>query len=182
MITKSQYDIINIGFVLYFILRSNEQKEGFCMSKKNGELRNKLVRLVASFGVLAIFMAILALVPAFQQAKYEIQDNQLIVERNNMYNTNMDVILTVIDENGNVREETVKVHFEEDEINYTFDQEYFKNALETEDDVYIVDIDGELDSFFSNFTPVIRALMIIVFVLSLIACFFFIMSIFNLIH
>ena len=152
------------------------------MSKKNGELRNKLVRLVASFGVLAIFMAILALVPAFQQAKYEIQDNQLIVERNNMYNTNMDVILTVIDENGNVREETVKVHFEEDEINYTFDQEYFKNALETEDDVYIVDIDGELDSFFSNFTPVIRALMIIVFVLSLIACFFFIMSIFNLIH
>ena len=152
------------------------------MSKKNGELRKKLVRLVASFGVLAIFMAILALVPAFQQAKYEIQDNQLIVERNNMYNTNMDVILTVIDENGNVREETVKVHFEEDEINYTFDQEYFKNALETEDDVYIVDIDGELDSFFSNFTPVIRALMIIVFVLSLIACFFFIMSIFNLIH
>lgn len=152
------------------------------MSKKNGELRNKLVRLVASFGVLAIFMAILALVPAFQQAKYEIQDNQLIVERNNMHNTNMDVILTVIDENGNVREETVKVHFEEDEINYTFDQEYFKNALETEDDVYIVDIDGELDSFFSNFTPVIRALMIIVFVLSLIACFFFIMSIFNLIH
>lgn len=152
------------------------------MSKKNGELRKKLVRLVASFGVLAIFMAILALVPAFQQAKYEIQDNQLIVERNNMHNTNMDVILTVIDENGNVREETVKVHFEEDEINYTFDQEYFKNALETEDDVYIVDIDGELDSFFSNFTPVIRALMIIVFVLSLIACFFFIMSIFNLIH
>ncbi len=152
------------------------------MSKKNGELRKKLVRMVASLGVLAIFMAILALVPAFQQAKYEIQDNQLIVERKNMYNTNMDVVLTVIDEKGNVREETVKVHFEENEINYTFDQEYFKNSLETEDDVYIVDVDGELDSFFSNFTPVIRVIMIIVFVLSLIACFFFIMSMFNLIH
>lgn len=152
------------------------------MSKMNEKLRKKLVRLGASLGVLAIFMAILALVPAFQQAKYEIHDNQLIVERNNMYNTNMDVVLTVIDENGNVREETVKVHFEEDEINYTFDQEYFKNALETEDDVYIVDIDGELDSFFSNFTPAIRVIMVIVFVLSLIACFFFIMSMFNLIH
>lgn len=152
------------------------------MSKKNGELRKKLVRLVASLGVLAIFMAILALVPAFQPAEYEIKDNQLIVERNNMYNTNMDVVLTVIDEKGNVREENVKVNFEANEINYTFDQEYFKAALETEDDVYIVDVDSELDSFFSNFTPVIRVIMIIVFILSLIACFFVMMAMFNLIH
>lgn len=152
------------------------------MSTKNGLLRKKLVRLVASIGVLAIVFAVWTFVPAFQSAKYEIRDNQLMVERENKYNTNIDVVLTVIDEKGNVREETVKVHFEEGKTSYTFDQEYFKNVLETEDDVYIAGVEEEVSNIFSNFTPAVNVIMIIVFILSLIACFFFMISFFSLVH
>lgn len=141
------------------------------MSKKNEKLRKKLVRLGISVVVLAIMLAVFAFVPAFQSAKYEICDNQLVVERENVYNTNMDVIVNIIDDRGNVTRETVKVYFAGNETNYTYDQEYFKNILETEDDVYVIDVEDGLFTTFSNYTPLVTAFMIISFIIAMIACF-----------
>lgn len=152
------------------------------MSTKNGLLRKKLVRLVVSIAVLGIVFAIWGLVPAFQMADYEIQDNQLMVERNNKYNTNIDVALIIIDGKGNVEKEVVKVYFDEGMTTHTYDDEYFKNILETEDDVHIVDVESELSNLFSNFTPVVNAIAIITFIITMIACFCFMMSFFDLIH
>lgn len=177
-----KYDIINIGFVLYFILRSNEQKEGFCMSKMNEKLRKKLVRLGISVVVLAIVFAMVALVPAFQDADYEIRDNQLTVVIENKYYTNMDVVVNVIDERGNVTSETVKIYFEEGKTNYTFDQEYFKNALETEDSVYVIDVENDTLSVFSNYTTFISIILGVLMIIALVAVFNIMLFIMGLIH
>ncbi len=150
------------------------------MSKKNGMLRKKLVRVGISVVVLAITLAVFALVPAFQSAKYEISDNQLVVERENMYNTNMDVVVNIIDDRGNVTRETVKIYFEGDETNYTYDQEYFKNVLETEDDVYVIEVEDGLFTTFSNYTTFVKILMIITFIIAMIACFSLMMFILGL--
>lgn len=152
------------------------------MSKKNEMLRKKLVRLGISVVVLAIMLAVFGLVPAFQSAKYEICDNQLVVERENMYNTNMGVIVNIIDGRGNVTRETVKVYFEGDETNYTFDQEYFKDILDTEDDVYVIEAEDGLFTTFSNYTTFVSVLMVILFIIAMIACFSLMMSIFDFIH
>lgn len=152
------------------------------MSTKNGLLRKKLARLVVSIAVVAIMLAVWGLVPAFQTAEYEIRDNQLTVERDNKYNTNMDVAVIIIDERGNVKEEFVKVHFDEGKTSHIYDEEYFKNVLETEDDVHIVSVETELRNLFSNFTPVVNVIAVITFIITMIACFCFMMSLFNLIH
>lgn len=152
------------------------------MSTKNGLLRKKLVRLVVSIAVVAIMLAVWGLVPVFQTAEYEILDNQLTVERDNKYNTNMDVAVIIIDERGNVKEEVVKVHFDEGKTTHIYDEEYFKNVLETEDDVHIVSVETELRNLFSNFTPVVNVIAVITFIITMIACFCFMMSLFNLIH
>ena len=152
------------------------------MSTKNGLLRKKLARLVVSIAVVAIMLAVWGLVPAFQTAEYEIRDNQLTVERDNKYNTNMDVAVIIIDERGNVKEEVVKVHFDEGKTTHIYDEEYFKNVLETEDDVHIVSVESELRNLFSNFTPVVNTIAVITFIITMIACFCFMMSLFNLIH
>ncbi len=152
------------------------------MSTKNGLLRKKLARLVVSIAVVAIMLAVWGLVPAFQTAEYEIRDNQLTVERDNKYNTNMDVAVIIIDERGNVKEEVVKVHFDEGKTTHIYDEEYFKNVLETEDDVHIVSVETELRNLFSNFTPVVNVIAVITFIITMIACFCFMMSLFNLIH
>lgn len=152
------------------------------MSTKNGLLRKKLVRLLVSIAVIAIMLAVWGLVPAFQTAKYEICDNQLTVERENKYNTNMDVAVIIIDERDNVKEEVVKVYFDEGKTTHIYDEEYFKNLLETEDDVHIVSVETELRNLFSNFTPVVNVIAVITFIITMIACFYFMMSLFNLIH
>lgn len=152
------------------------------MSQKNGMLRKKLVRLGISVVVLAIMLAVFAFVPAFQSAKYNICDNQLVVERENMYNTNMDVIVNIIDDRGNVTRETVKVYFEGDETNYTFDQEYFKDILETEDAVYVIDVEDGLFATFSNYTTFVTVFMVISFIIAMIACFSLMMLILGLTH
>ena len=141
------------------------------MSKMNEKLRKKLVRLGVSVVVLAIVFALMALVPAFQHADYEIRDNQLTVVIENKYYTNMDVAVNVIDERGNVTSETVKIYFEEGKTNYTFDHEYFKNALETEDSVYVIDVENDILSVFSNYTTFISIILGVLMVIALVAVF-----------
>lgn len=152
------------------------------MSKMNEKLRKKLVRLGISVVVLAIVFAVVALVPAFQDADYEIRDNQLTVVIENKYYTNMDVVVNVIDERGNVTSETVKIYFEEGKTNYTFDQEYFKNALETEDSVYVIDVENDTLSVFSNYTTFISIILGVLMVIALVAVFNIMLFIMGLIH
>lgn len=152
------------------------------MSKMNEKLRKKLVRLGISVVVLAIVFAVMALVPAFQDADYEIRDNQLTVVIENKYYTNMDVVVNVIDERGNVTSETVKIYFEEGKTNYTFDQEYFKNALETEDSVYVIDVENDTLSVFSNYTTFISIILGVLTVIALVAVFNIMLFIMGLIH
>ena len=147
------------------------------MSGKNGKLRKKLVRLGVSVVVIAIMFAALALVPAFHSAEYEISDNHLVVERTNKHNTNMDVEVYVIDEKGNVRETSVKIYFEENVESYSFDQEYFKNVLETEDDVFIKEVKSDLITCVSNYTPGVALVLSILMIIVFVACFFLLISI-----
>ena len=58
----------------------------------------------------------------------------------------MKVDVIRIDAKGNVAEETVEVLFEDDVTDFSYDQEYFKNVLGTEDDVYII---GVVDGLFN---------------------------------
>lgn len=128
------------------------------MSKKNVKIR--IILLVILTVLFAIEIALIALVPEFQYLTYEIRDNQLVVIRENMCNTNLDVSLNVIDEKGNKRKETVKVYFEGNETKYTFDQEYFKEVLETEDDVHVIEVKTSL----SNYTKPIDIILSILIV------------------
>lgn len=136
--------------------------------KKNGKLRKKLVGMAISAVVCAIALLLIGLVPAFQSADYKIADNQLIVERTNKYNTNMSVVLNVIDAKGNVEKETVKIYFD-DQTKLNFDQEYFKRLLQTDDDVYLVEVDSALITTFSNFTPFVSTMLVILFIISIVA-------------
>ncbi len=147
------------------------------MSNKNGKLRKKLIRLGASLVVIAIAFAALALVPAFHSAEYEIRDNHLTVERTNKHNTNMDVEVYVIDEKGNVREATVKINFEENVKNYSFDTEYFKNILKTEDDVFIKEVKSDLITCVSSYTPGVAIVLSILLIIVFVASFFLLHSI-----
>lgn len=157
----------------------NWEKGGLCMSNKNGKLRKKFVRLGVSVVVIAILFAALALVPAFHSAEYEIRDNHLTVERTNKHNTNMDVELYVIDEKGNVRETTVKINFEENVKSYSFDDEYFKNILKTEDDVFIKEVKSDLITCVSSYTPGVAIVLGILLIILFVACFFLMFSIFS---
>lgn len=136
--------------------------------KKNGKLRKKLVGMAISAVVCAIVLLLIGLVPAFQSADYKIADNQLIVERTNKYNTNMSVVLNVIDDKGNVEKETVKIYFD-DQTKLNLDQEYFKRLLQTDDDVYLVEVDSALITTFSNFTPFVSTMLVILFIISIVA-------------
>ncbi len=149
------------------------------MSKMNEKLRKKLVRLGISVIVIAIVFAVLAVVPVFQTAKTEIKDNQLTVVRENLHHKGVEVIVNVIDDKGNVEKVTVKINFEGDETNYTFDQEYFKRVLDTEDNVYIVEIENNL---FINYTPWVSVIFVILFIIIMIACLYFMMTIMSFIH
>lgn len=149
------------------------------MSKMNEKLRKKLVRLGISVIVIAIVFAVLAVVPVFQTAKTEIKDNQLTVVRENLHHKGVKVVVNVIDDKGNVEKVTVKINFEGDETNYTFDQEYFKRVLDTEDNVYIVEIENNL---FINYTPWVSVIFVILFIIIMIACLYFMMTIMSFIH
>lgn len=148
------------------------------MTTKKGRLRKKLVRLGVSLLVLVALLWVMTLIPVFTTANHEICDNVLYVtERDNKYHTNMDVVLTIIDEKGNLREETVKVQFTEGETSFVYDQEYFKNLLDTEDEVYIAEVDTELFTLFSNIENPVKILLIIYYIIVMIACFVFVMSV-----
>lgn len=150
------------------------------MTTKKGRLRKKLLRLGISLLVLVALLWVMTLIPAFTTANHEIRDNVLYVtERDNKYNTNMDVVLTIIDEKGNLRKETVKVQFTEGETSFVYDQEYFKNVLDTEDEVYITEVDTELLTLFSNIGNPVKILLIIYYIIVMIACFAFMMSVFS---
>ncbi len=174
--------IINIGEIRYFILSSNERKEGLCMSKMNEKLRKKLVGLGISVVVIALVLAVLAVVPVFKSARTEIKDNQLTIVRENLHHKSVDVVVNMIDDKGNVEKVTVKINLEGDETNYTFDQEYFKRVLDTEDNVYIVEIEEDLFNSFSNYTPWVSVVCAILFIIAMIACWFFMMCVFSFIH
>lgn len=149
------------------------------MSKKNEMLRKKLVRLGISVIVIAIVFAVLAVVPVFQTAKTEIKDNQLTIVRENLHHKGVEVIVDVIDDKENVEKVTVKINFEGDETNYTFDQEYFKRVLDTEDNVYIVEMENNL---FINYTPWVSVIFVILFIIIMIACLYFMITIMSFIH
>lgn len=153
------------------------------MSKKNEKFRNnKLMRLLMSVIIIVIVFAMMAMVPAFQKADYEIRDNQMTIVRENKYYTNMNVIVDVIDEKGNVEREKVNIKFEDNKTNYTFDQEYFKKALETEDSVCIVDVDGNVLASFSNYTTFVSIILIIMTMVALASSLNIVMFIMGLIN
>ena len=146
------------------------------MSSKNVKFRKKLVKVGVSLVVIAIVFAALALVPAFHSAEYELCDNHLTVERTNKHNTGMDVKVYIIDEKGNVRDDIVKINFEENVERFDFDQEYFKSALNTEDDVYIAEVNSDLITCISNYTPGVAIILCIMMIIVFVACFFLLFS------
>lgn len=152
------------------------------MSKMNGKLRKKLVRLGISVVVIALVLAVIAVVPVFKSARTEIKDNQLTIVRENLHHRSVDVVVNMIDDKGNVEKVTVKINLEGEKTNYTFDQEYFKRVLDTEDNVYIVEIEDDLFNSFSNYTPWVSVIYAILFIIAMVACWYFMMSIMSFIH
>lgn len=108
--------------------------------------KKKGVRLLASILIFVLYLYLGTFIPQFASATKEIQDNCLTVHRENMSETSMKVDVIRIDAKGNVAEETVEVLFEDDVTDFSYDQEYFKNVLGTEDDVYII---GVVDGLFN---------------------------------
>ena len=108
--------------------------------------KKKGVRLLASILIFVLYLYLGTFIPQFASATKEIQDNCLTVHRENMSEISMKVDVIRIDAKGNVAEETVEVLFEDDVTDFSYDQEYFKNVLGTEDDVYII---GVVDGLFN---------------------------------
>lgn len=108
--------------------------------------KKKGVRLLASILIFVLYLYFGTFIPQFASATKEVQDNCLTVHRENMSEISMKVDVIRIDTKGNVAEETVEVLFEDDVTDFSYDQEYFKNVLGTEDDVYII---GVVDGLFN---------------------------------
>lgn len=108
--------------------------------------KKKGVRLLASILIFVLYLYLGTFIPQFASATKEVQDNCLTVHRENMSEISMKVDVIRIDAKGNVAEETVEVLFEDDVTDFSYDQEYFKNVLGTEDDVYII---GVVDGLFN---------------------------------
>ena len=123
--------------------------------------KKKGVRLLASILIFVLYLYLGTFIPQFASATKEIQDNCLTVHRENMSEISMKVDVIRIDAKGNVAEETVEVLFEDDVTDFSYDQEYFKNVLGTEDDVYIVGVaDGLFNVIGSYSTGVSIALTV----------------------
>lgn len=123
--------------------------------------KKKGVRLLASILIFALYLYLGTFIPQFASATKEVQDNCLTVHRENMSEISMKVDVIRIDAKGNVAEETVEVLFEDDVTDFSYDQEYFKNVLGTEDDVYIIGVaDGLFNVIGSYSTGVSIALTI----------------------
>ncbi len=114
--------------------------------------KKKSVRLLASILAFVLFLYIGTFIPQFASATKEIKDNCLTVHRENMSEIKMEVEIIRIDAKGNIAEETVEVMFEDGVTDFSYDQEYFKNALETEDDVYIKGASDKLFTLIGNYT------------------------------
>lgn len=142
--------------------------------KKGFKNRAKMffIRLV----VVVALLVIGANIPAFAEAEVEIKDNCMTVVRENMYQTSVDVIVNEIDTKGNIEEKKVKVNFEDGVTEFSFDQEYFKDILETENDVYLVETSDRVFDIFSYYTTGVGAAYVICFFVTLLAGWYWIVS------
>lgn len=142
--------------------------------KKGFKNRAKMffIRLV----VVVALLVIGANIPAFAEAEVEIKDNCMTVVRENMYQTSVDVIVNEIDTKGNIEEKKVKVNFEDGVTEFSFDQEYFKDILETENDVYLVETSDRVFDIFSYYTTGVGAAYVIWFFVTLLAGWYWIVS------
>lgn len=142
--------------------------------KKGFKNRAKMffIRLV----VVVALLVIGANIPAFAEAEVEIKDNCMTVVRENMYQTSVDVIVNEIDAKGNIEEKKVKVNFEEGVTEFSFDQEYFKEILETENDVYLVETSDRVFDIFAYYTTGVGTAYVIWFFVTLLAGWYWVVS------
>lgn len=116
-------------------------------------------------------------IPAFREAEVEIKDNCMTIVRENMYQTSVDVVVNEIDAKGNVEEKKVKVNFEDGVTEFSFDQEYFKQVLETENDVYLIKTSDKVFDMFSYYTTGVGSAYLIWFFATILAGWYWISSI-----
>ena len=137
------------------------------MTTKKVRIRKDVVALWVVITIVISMLIVLMFVPAFKTVDYEIRDNQLFVERENIHNVSMDVVVAV-NNKGTVREEKVRIYFEKDTGSYVYDQEYFKEVLETEGSVQILKVPLIWTSHFDDAVSPYLMLSFYIFLIALI--------------
>ncbi len=110
---------------------------------------------------IAAIIAVVALVlgtllPCFAFPETVVYDSSFIItERTNMHFNSVLLDVVIIDENGRVDEDEVRVYLEGEETEYRFTNEDLQKILETEDEVYIKGVTEKALLHCSFFTPVV---------------------------
>lgn len=110
--------------------------------------------IAAIIAVVALVMG--TLLPCFVFPESVVYDSSFIItERTNMHFNSVLLDVVIIDANGKVSEDEVRVNLVGEETEYRFTNEDLQKILQTEDDVYIKGITEKSLLHCSFFTPVV---------------------------